>query len=43
VFSVGAWTGSLGEEYVMFGHELSLLSVFLGLTVPGVVVYYLRR
>ncbi|QSG01362.1 hypothetical protein [Natranaeroarchaeum sulfidigenes] len=43
VFSVGAWTGTLSEEYLVFGYELSLLSVFVGLTVPGVVVYYLRR
>lgn len=43
LLTAGAATDSLGEEYVVFGHHLSLLTVFLVLTAPGVVSYYVRR
>lgn len=43
LLAVGASTGSLAENYVVFGARLSLLSVFVLLTAPGVVLYYVRR
>ncbi|WP_226004862.1 hypothetical protein [Natrinema salinisoli] len=43
LLTVGASTGSLEETYVVFGNRLSLLAVFVLLTAPGIVLYYLRR
>lgn len=43
LLTVGASTGSLDDEYVVFGHELTLLAVFVFLSIPGVVIYYVRR
>ncbi|WP_265109479.1 hypothetical protein [Halosolutus halophilus] len=43
LLAIGASTGKLHEVYVVFGNRLSLLAVFILLTAPGIVVYYLRR
>ncbi|MFC7198855.1 hypothetical protein [Halospeciosus flavus] len=43
LLTVGAQTGKLGETHVVFGQQLTLLSLFVLLSVPGVVIYGIRR
>lgn len=43
LLTVGAQTGKLGETHVIFGQQLTLLSLFVLLSVPGVVIYGIRR
>ncbi|APX97598.1 hypothetical protein [Natronorubrum daqingense] len=43
LLAAGAWTDSLDDSHVVFGYELTLFSVFAIMTVPGIVVYYVRR
>lgn len=39
----GAEMGRLGEMYTVFGHQLSLLNVFVLLSVPGAAIYAVRN
>lgn len=43
LLGIGAYTGRLGEPHVVFGHSLTLFALFVLLSVPGVLIYWLRR
>lgn len=43
LLAVGAQTGKLSTEYVVFGNRLSLLALFVLLSIPGALVYGIRR
>lgn len=43
LLSYGAETGQLNEMYTVFGHRLSLLTVFSILSVPGTIIYAVRN
>lgn len=43
LIAVGAQTGELSTEYVVFGNRISLLALFVLLSIPGALVYGIRR
>lgn len=43
LLGVGAYTDHLGDTYVVFGHSLALLVLFALLSIPGVLIYGIRR